>query len=80
MFSETIAEPALGLANVEKLTPGTADIVDEVGGGASEPLSHVERLFGSLDGVEGGGKGTGVASPAVARKCTWGGGGKSVTG
>ena len=60
MLSETIAEPAFGFANVKKLTSRAADTRDEVGGGAGEPLSHLERLFGSLDGVEGGGKGTGV--------------------
>lgn len=45
MFSETIVEPALGLADVETLTPGTADTVDEVGGDASESLPHRCREF-----------------------------------
>lgn len=53
MFSKTIAEPALGLANVQESTPGTADTVDEVGGGASEPLPHLKGLSGSQDDVQG---------------------------
>ena len=34
MLGEAIAKPALGLTDVEQLTPRAADAIDEVGGGA----------------------------------------------
>ena len=71
MLGEAIAKPALGLTDVEQLTPRAADAIDEVGGGAGEPLPHLERLLGSLDGVKGGGKATSVAFPAVWEKSCW---------
>lgn len=39
--------------DLEQLTSRAADAIDEVGGGVGEPLPHLERLIGSLNGVKG---------------------------
>ena len=52
VFGETIAKPPLGLTDIDQLASRAADAVDEVGGGAGEPLSDLEGLLGSLKGVE----------------------------
>ena len=75
MLGEAIAKPTLGLTDVEQLTSRAADAIDEVGGGAGEPLPHLERLLGSLNGVKGDGKATSVAFLAVARESARRGGG-----
>eukprot|EP00061_Rhincodon_typus_P018177 g47238.t1 len=52
MLRESVTESVLGLTDVEEITLGTMDTVDQVGGRTSEPLSDLEGLFGALDGAD----------------------------
>lgn len=51
-----------GLIDVEEATLGEPNAVDKVGGGTSKSLPHLDGLFWSLDGGEGGGVRTSVLS------------------
>lgn len=54
---------------------GKLSATDKEGGGACGPLPQPERLLELLDGGKGGGRKTGVTSPAFAGEKYLGGGG-----
>eukprot|EP00061_Rhincodon_typus_P017139 g45702.t1 len=51
MLHELVTKSAFGLNNVEEISSGATDTVDQAGGCTGESLSDLERLYGALDGA-----------------------------